>query len=441
MKTFSIHAYYSIGGKEKEKTIRISRRIIIIKNSYRHFKLESYNDSELNLLGGMNMFYKKQPVQNQESYKNMLKTLGGLSRLFSEAESPYLFYRAHENIFAKFFDVSNNGRSDDSVDAYNIEKGIGIGLKTWVGGNDQKVAEFGRLRPQYEHLTGIELVKQIAEYRNLRIRTAMNSHGLDTMLYHIIKRIPNAMQIYEAAFDEIDVQNIVIDNKRGNDNNTYFSDGKHTYHFSSSKNTLYMIFDHMELVDEFEVEIYDDPYEILSTLLESTVIEVNTTPKKEQLCLRLYSTDKNGNKFVQEKSGINQWNANGRKRKLDEIYIPYPAKDRNRGRFFPERDTAFELRLPNGETMSAKVCQDNGKAIMSNPNSFLGKWLLRDVLNLTPGKVVTYDMLREFNIDCVVFTKFDDFTYSIDFGVLGTYEEFYGLEDSEKLMENKNDID
>ena len=91
--------------------------------------------------------------------------------------------------------------------------------------------------------------------------------------------------------------------------------------------------------------------------------------------------------------------------------------------------------------MSAKVCQDNGKAIMSNPNSFLGKWLLRDVLNLSPGKVVTYDMLREFNIDCVVFTKLDDFTYSIDFGVLGTYEEFYGLEDSEKLMENKNDID
>ena len=190
METFSIQDYYSIGGKEKEKTIRISGRIIIIKNSYRHFKQESYNDSELNLLGGMNMFYKKQPVQNQESYKNMLKTLGGLSRLFSEAESPYLFYRAHENIFAKYFDVSNNGRSDDSVDAYNIEKGIGIGLKTWVGGNDQKVAEFGRLRPQYEHLTGIELVKQIAEYRNLRIRTTMNSHGLDTMLYHIIKRIP-----------------------------------------------------------------------------------------------------------------------------------------------------------------------------------------------------------------------------------------------------------
>ena len=70
MKTFAIQDYYSIGGREKEKTIRISGRIIIIKNSYRHFKQESYNDSELNLLGGMNMFYKKQPIQNQESYKN-----------------------------------------------------------------------------------------------------------------------------------------------------------------------------------------------------------------------------------------------------------------------------------------------------------------------------------------------------------------------------------
>ena len=33
---------------------------------------------------------------------------------------------------------------------------------------------------------------------------------------------------------------------KGNDNNTYFTDGKHEYHFSVSKNTLFMIFSDLE---------------------------------------------------------------------------------------------------------------------------------------------------------------------------------------------------
>ena len=51
------------------------------------------------------------------------------------------------------------------------------------------------------------------------------------------------MKIYEIAFDPINIDGIVIDETRGNANNTYFTDGNHTYHFSTSKNTLYMIFD------------------------------------------------------------------------------------------------------------------------------------------------------------------------------------------------------
>ena len=53
-----------------------------------------------------------------------------------------------------------------------------------------------------------------------------------------------------------------------NDNNTYFTDGKHTYHFSVSKNTLYMIFDDLELLDFFEVGIMDDPYMFLLSLTQ-----------------------------------------------------------------------------------------------------------------------------------------------------------------------------
>ena len=91
-------------------------------------------------LGGINLFYKKQPIEHQENYKDMLKIIGSLSRLFSTSDAPYLYYRAHENIFTKYFDVDNNARSDDSADAYNSTTGLGIGLKTWVGQDNQKVA-------------------------------------------------------------------------------------------------------------------------------------------------------------------------------------------------------------------------------------------------------------------------------------------------------------
>ena len=119
---------------------------------------------------------------------------------------------------------------------------------------------------------------------------------------------------------------------------------------------------------------------------------------------------------VPEKSGLNQWNAGGRARSYDEIYIPYPKEYRDISvGFFPARDTPFDLELPNGETISAKVCQDDGKAIMSNPNRDLGNWLLRDVLKLEPGEIVTLDMLDNLGINAVMFTKHADGKYSIDF--------------------------
>lgn len=423
------------------------------------------------------MFYENQPVEQQEAYIEMLRIVGSLSNIFSDSDRPMIYYRAHENIFCKCFEADNLSREDCSADA--TKNAVGIGLKTWVGRNDQKVAEFGELRPTYEMLTGMELVLQIAEYRNERIRVTKNLHGIQEMIYHVLKREVGSMRIYECAFDMIDKDNIVLDESRGNANNTYFNDGHHTYHFSTSKNTLYMIFDDMELMDTFDVNILDDPYEVLKQLLTIEVTEhqtvlrdiVTPTPELNQLCLRLYSTHKNGEKFVAEKSGLNQWNgirtsnrrlADGTvvhteaERNPDEFYIPYPSEDRNRKVFFPPRDTDFELRLPNGKWIRAKVCQAaypkwsedrvealsqeeraeynahqlQGKAIMSNPNSELGKWLLRDVFELPYGTRVTYDMLQVFDVDSVMFTKLDDLKYAIDFCKIGTYEAFYELNEN-----------
>lgn len=425
------------------------------------------------------MFYENQPLNKRENYKKMLSIIGNLTQLFSASDCPYLPYRAHENIFCKYFEADNLARMDCSADAKKNR--VGIGLKTWMGQDDQKIAEFGKLRETFAGITGLELVKKIAEYRNERIRVTKKLNGIDTMIYHIVKRVPGMMQILEHSFEYIDIDNISLIQNRGNVNNTYFTDGRHTYHFSISKNTLYMIFEDMELLDAFEVEIMDDPYGFLMTgMYGDEWIDVpEVTPQRTQtaqlpqICLRLYSTKLDGEKFVAEKSGLNQWNGvrtSNRKKKdgtvvhvesqrdPNELYIPYPAEDRKRNPdFFPPRDTVFNLRLPDGTNISAKVCQEaykkmpdakyaeltseekliedrrrnEGKSIMSNPNKILGEWLLRNVFELPEGTVVTYEMLQRFGVDSVVFTKHGDLDYSVDFSELGTYERFYGLEDDE----------
>ena len=271
------------------------------------------------------MFYENQPVDQQQNYKKMLEIIGNLTLLFSESDCPYLPYRCHENILCKYFEAANLGRMDCSADAK--KNGIGIGLKTWMGSDDQKVAEFGRLRPEYEDLSGIELVRQIAIYRNERIRVTKNMHGIDQMIYHIVKRVPGAMKIMEHAFDYIDIYNIQLLTDRGNANNTYFTDGKHVYHFSVSKNTLYMIFSNLEQLDYFPVQIMNDPYSYLMQLndiqsqKDNVVIEVqknnkfpinlvydeNSDLRKKQLCLRLYTIDKStGERIVAPTSGLNR---------------------------------------------------------------------------------------------------------------------------------------
>ena len=371
-----------------------------------------------NVLGDNTMFYETQPIELREKYKKMLTIIGNLTLLFSESPCPYLPYRCHENIFCKYLEAKNLARSDCSADAKKDD--IGIGLKTWMGNDDQKVAEFGRLRETYENLTGIELIKKIAEYRNERIRITKNLHGISEMIYHIVKRVPGAMQILEHTFDYIDISNISIINNRGNVNNTYFSDGKHTYHFSSSKNTLYMIFSEMELLDSFNVEIMADPYSFLMQAFDddretaTNMLNQQTTDtplptiinRENSICLRLYSVKSDGTKFVPEKSGLNQWNASGRPRNPNEIYIPYPAEDRRRTvNFFPPRDTVFNLKFPDGTVIPTKVCQQDGKAIMSNPNKILGEWLLRKVFELSERTIVTYRMLEIFGIDSFIFQK------------------------------------
>jgi hypothetical protein len=61
---------------------------------------------------------------------------------------------------------------------------------------------------------------------------------------------------------------------------------------------------------------------------------------------------------------------------------------------------------------------------MTNPNASLGKWLLRDVLNLRLKELLTYEKLQAIGLDTVVVYKIDNKHYDIDFTRIGSYENF-----------------
>ena len=154
-----------------------------------------------------------------------------------------------------------------------------------------------------------------------------------------------------------------------------------------------------------------------------TLLKESVKAYDAMVYLPLYS--ERGDRHIPEKSGLNQWNAGGRSRNEKEVYIPIPLWiHREYENFFPPKDTPFELKLPNGEIISAKVCQQGGKALMSNPNSKLGEWLLDEVLKVNSGELVTMEMLDEMGIDSVEVRKVNDTFFEIDFKETGTYDDF-----------------
>lgn len=376
------------------------------------------------------MFYEKQNDKSKDNYGLLLKTVGAMSNLFSDSDVPYMDYRVVENIFCKAFDGNNLSRLDCSVDA--SKDNIGIGIKTFLHNNGktfQKVAEFNDKASEIRRIDDILLkVEVISKLRNERINVTERIHGLEKSIYHCLTRQQKMFYIFEIEMDRIDIDKIKI--TKHDDKSIYFTDGINEYNFNVSKSVLMKRFITDVPLLELPVSIVDDPYQLLINALTTKPVIEKDVVEYRIAFLPLYSFDKETMKnCVPEKSALNQWNAGGRKRNFNEMYINIPAvfNKENEG-FFPPRDKSFKLLLPDGKEMSAKVCQDNSKALMSNPNSALGKWLLRDILQLPEGELLTYGKLSDLGIDSVVITKISDEEYKIDFAKSGSYENFMNLE-------------
>ena len=98
----------------------------------------------------------------------------------------------------------------------------------------------------------------------------------------------------------------------------------------------------------------------------------------------------------------------------------------------------FNLHLPNGTMITAKITQDDGKSLQTNPQSILGKWLLFSIFGLKEYEMLTRDILDEKEIDSIKITKIDNNNFKVDVCSYLDYEK-WKFEHKEEIFKLKRD--
>ncbi|TQR34597.1 restriction endonuclease [Campylobacter sp. MIT 99-7217] len=364
-----------------------------------------------------------------DKYLESISVMASLSRLFSKNNTPFLHYRVMENLFCSCFNAKNLSRSDTAFDAQIGD--LGVGLKTFICQKDssiEKIAEFNKDSKNLQNISDEDLAFELARLRNDRIELANNIYGIKDSIYHIIARQDNKLLFFESDYDKIDISN--IRDIKATKASISFKDSTNEYHFNRSKSVLQRKFHIPKKYFSINIEIIENPFDILLSL-KDLILNANKAKKQvagvDFVILPLYST-KGETKKVPLRSGLNQWNAGGRRRSYGEVYIPIPTFiHKHCPKFFPPRDIPFTLKTPNNEILNVKLCQDNSKALMSNPNTALSNWLLKTALNLQEKEVATYTHMQNLGFDSVIITKDSKDSsaeFSIDIMPLDSYENF-----------------
>lgn len=410
-----------------------------------------------------NIIWDKFPQENREEYVEFLKIFGALSGLFKDnieganARKPYLYYRNHEQLFTRIFDVEDLTRRDSAFDAVGTWENdrVGIGLKTWIHSRDltfQKVAEFNRLAPEViypliETGTPDDVIRKVSELRNKRIMLDKRLYKTDRDVYHYVTRDDNVMNIVEAPYDLVDIESLELISSNGK---TFtFKDRSRRFKFYKSKSVLLEEFDasEAEVIAQIPIEQFDDPFELIRMI---RLPQIPDQVVYEEIYLPLYQ-DKKDEQLVSDKSGVNIRHA---KSKSKDSNIPRPDHEIEVRistwihRVFPgffgidafDKDQVknadlnnFDLILPDGRILRGRVKQDNGKSLQTSPQSALGEWILGDVLKLeNRDDKVTWELLNELGIDSLKITKIDDKHFKITVAETNAYEQFK-LDNEEKM--------
>lgn len=391
---------------------------------------------------------------NFDKYKRILQFVGSMSSLYSNSDIPLIHPRLVEKLFCYVTGATDLGRQDSSFDAC-INGEVGVGVKTFrVDGHRQwkteKVAEFTKVAKSgfLQGKSQEELAFDISELRNARVLSDSAEYDIDLnrSIYHCLVRVPGGAYVHEEGYELVNPEDLKPTDPMGRDSSSfghspsghvYFRDNANNYMYNVSKNVLYKRFElnHGRNSETFPINIVPNLIELIENT-EITFAQAQTSTSRKtslnSLVLPLYSTS-GGTKAVSLKSGINHWNAGGRQRSFGESYIPVPMKiHQHYPNFFPPHDTKFRLRLPNNKVILAKICQQNGKALMSDPNTDLCSWLFSVIdgsfsaaqKRMTTGRTYAYSDLLRIGKDAVVIKKLNnvDADYEISSAPIGSYE-------------------
>ncbi|MBL1220291.1 NgoFVII family restriction endonuclease [Chryseobacterium sp. L7] len=419
--------------------------------------------------------WEQYSAEQRSEYIQFLQVYGALSNLFRQKQGdfiPYLDSKFQETVFAKIFNGQNVDIGNTPHDVLSVfgTNRIGIGIKTWMGSKPtfQKVMQLKRYQNEINLFRNSPegLAHKISEIKNLRMQSDYERLGLteNSNIYHYVTRDEGKFLINECAYPLIDTNSL----KDFFLTPTAFSwsDGNKDYKYTFSDSQIWQKFDSTKhdtlILNQFDVKIIEDPF---SFLLQAYLglAESTKEDKKDivEIYLPLYSYH---SKEVEEKSGLNAWNAAPKNknydtlRPLNEVYIPIPREfHKKHPNFFTQNifdfekyrdayegekknkpEVRFRLQLPNGKSIPALVTQDNMKSLQSGSNteydengkrygqSALGQWLLVDVLGLKERRLVTREWLQIKETDSVrLWRKKDDYsTICIDFAPIGAFEAF-----------------
>lgn len=420
--------------------------------------------------------WERYSSEQRKEYIQFLQVYGALSNLFRQKQGdliPYLDSKFQETVFARIFDSQNVDIGNTPHDVLSVfgNDRIGIGLKTWMNSKPsfQKVMQLKSFQNEINKVRSNNeaLAFKISEIKNERMRIDYERLGLseDKNIYHYITRDKGVFTINECAYPLININN--LKDFYLTQTAFFWSDGNKDYKFTFGDSQIWQKFDSSKkdtfLLDKFDVKIIEDPFEfLLKAYLQLIGTSKEATQNIVEVYLPLYSYR---SKEVEEKSGLNAWNAAPKNkgsdapRPLNEVYIPIPrefhtkypdfftknifefekVRESYQGNKEYKPEVRFHLQLPNGKRIPALVTQSNMKGLQSGSNteidpqtgkrygqSALGQWLLVDVLGLKERNLVTREWLMKKGTDSVRLwrNKGDYSTIYIDFAPVGSFEAF-----------------
>ncbi len=397
-------------------------------------------------------------------------------------------------------DTAGDNKSFDAIAPGRVGVGVKTFIASKSARHKyEKIAEFtaDANSGTFEGMDSMRLLRKAIELRNERLSSDATEYGIDLekAIYHCLIRIEGAAMVHEefmSLVSEADLHPVDSDGRPidAPGEKILMSDGRNVYTYNKSKRVLYKRFpvspktskdfggliqlpinrgileeimekgdsnvSFRDAVSSTKDEAASEVAEFIpkrgiydSFVSESSASydlsgEVEDAEELMQIkhptdfvILPLYSTRSGSHHEVPARSGINQWNAGGRARAFGEAYIPVPRWiHRVFPGFFPGRDQPFRLKLQDGTLVNAKLCQDESKALMSDPNDELCRWLYRTLeptktyeqikKRLPEGRPYTYADLRRVGKDCVKVTKVfgKSHKFELSFCRIGDYEKF-----------------